>query len=163
MTVVATAADAATFEAYGAFIERPTRLGDRRIYSEWLAPRLGLGLQFHTNLVPPSTLPLTLERVERHPHAAQVFLPLAASRYLVIVMDSNDAGAPEAASAQAFLVPSTLGVAYRAGVWHAGITALDDEASFAVLMWRGAANDDEFEVIPPLVVLPPPASGGVRV
>jgi ureidoglycolate lyase len=166
MTITATAPDAGAFAPFGAFIDRPARPGERRAHSAWLDPVPGFTLQFYTNRVAPSELPLTLALVERHPHAAQVFLPLRVSRYLVTVMGSDATGAPDTASARAFVVPSTLGIVYRAGTWHAGITALDDEGSLAMLMWRGAADDDVFVEIPPLVILPPsPAApyGGPRV
>jgi hypothetical protein len=35
------------------------------------------------------------------------------------------------------------------------MTALDHDAQFAVMMWRGALDDDVFETIPPLAVLDP--------
>ncbi len=159
MTVTAASPDAAGFAPFGVFIDMPARAGARRPYSEWLAPVPGLALQFHTNRVPPSRLPLTIGRVERHPHAAQVFLPLSVSRYVVTVLPSLLDGQPDVSQALAFVLPGTLGVVYRAGVWHAGITPLDAEASFAVLMWRGAADDDVFASVPPLAVLPPAAAG----
>ena len=53
------------------------------------------------------------------------------------------------------VVPGNVGVIYRTGVWHAGMTALDHDAQFAVMMWRGAQDDDVFETIPPLAVLDP--------
>jgi ureidoglycolate lyase len=81
-----------------------------------------------------------------------MFLPLVASRYLVVVMPPLADGRPDASAGRAFVVPSTLGVAYRPGVWHAGITALDGDASFAVLMWRGAADDDVFAEVDPIIV-----------
>ncbi len=164
MHVIAGAADAAAFAPFGTFIEAPDDAGERRLYSEWLSPVRGLSPQFHTNRVAASVLPLTLDRVERHPHAAQAFLPLRVTRYVVTVMASDAAGQPDPVSARAFLMPRHLGVIYRAGTWHAGITVLDDEASFAVLMWRGASDDDVFATIPPLVVRPPldAAIGGAR-
>ena len=157
MTLPLRVPDAGLFAPFGAFIDAPERVGVRRMYSDWLAAAPGLALQFHTNRVAPSTLPLTIDRVERHPHAAQVFLPLDVGRYVVTVMAADAAGAPDPASALAFLLPPTLGVVYRAGVWHAGITVLDHEASFGVMMWRGAADDDVFATIPPVRVVAPAA------
>jgi len=160
VTLTIVAADAAAFAPFGAFIDVPAQVGDRRLYSEWLAPVAGLAPQFHTNRVAASVLPLAIDRVERHPHAAQVFLPLDATRYVVTVMAADAAGEPDPATARAFLLPPTLGVVYRAGVWHASITALDRVASFAVLMWRGHAEDDVFAAIPPVVVSAPATAGG---
>ena len=153
MTIALRAPDATAFAPFGEFIAVPARCGDRRMYSDWVAPVPDLALQFHTNRVAPSALPLSVTRVERHPRAAQVFLPLGASRYVVTVMPATADGRPDVALARAFVLPATLGVVYRAGTWHAGITALDHESSFAVLMWRGAADDDAFAAIPPLMVL----------
>jgi ureidoglycolate lyase len=153
VTVVRAAApDAAAFAPFGAFIDAPPSVGERRLYSEWLAPVAGLRLQVHTNRVRPSTLPLRVDRVERHSHAAQAFVPLDTGRYLVTVMPSTADGAPDPAGTRAFVVPPTLGVVYRPGVWHCGIVALDHTASFVVLMWRGAADDDVFADVPPLLV-----------
>lgn len=152
MTITAAPADSRAFEPFGAFIDRPGRPGERRLYSEWAAPVAGLQPQLHTNRVTPSALPLTITRVERHPHAAQLFVPLRADRYLVTVMPADGTGRPDPRAARAFVVPGTLGVAYRPGVWHAGITALGEEACFAVLMWRGAADDDVFADVSPVAV-----------
>lgn len=162
MTVTAGGPDPAAFAPFGTFIDAPARTGERRIYSDWLAPVTGLAPQVHTNRVLASALPLTVTRVERHPRAAQAFVPLQVTRYVVTVLPSDPAGRPDLARARAFVLPGTLGVAYRAGVWHAGITALDADASFVVLMWRGAADDDEFAAVPALVVLPAGAAAGVR-
>lgn len=152
MTLVALPPDAAVFAPFGAFIDRPAEAGTRRMYSPWLAPVPTLTPQFHTNHVGPSALPLGVTRVERHPHASQVFLPLSASRYLVTVLPPRADGQPDVARAHAFVVPGTLGVAYRPNVWHTGIVALETEASFAVLMWRGAADDDVFADVPRFTV-----------
>jgi len=92
--------------------------------------------------------------VEHHPHAAQLFLPMGVSHYLVTVMPSDAVGSPDSAHALAFVVPGTLGVAYHPGTWHAGIAVLDAEASFAVLMWRGEKDDDVFAAIPPIELQP---------
>lgn len=168
MTIRAQAADPAAFAPFGEFVAAPARHGDRRPYSAWLAPIAGLAPSFHTNLVPAASVPVHVVRMERHPHAAQVFLPLVGERYLVVVAPSAADGGPDASGARAFVVPATLGVAYRRGVWHAGITALDGPASFAVLMWRGAADDDEFTDVAPWIIdvpalVPATVGGGVHV
>ena len=159
MRVTAEAPDARAFAPFGAFIEMPARAGARSVYSDWMAPVSGLAPHVYTNRVAASALPLTLDRVEHHPHTAQLFLPLQVTRYLVTVMPSDAAGRPDTSLARVFLMPPTLGVVYRAGTWHAGMTVLDADASFAVLMWHGATDDDVFAAIPPLVVDPPASVG----
>lgn len=141
--------DATSFAPFGALIQPPETAGDRRMFSEWLIPVDGLALQFHINLVLPGALPLQLSQVERHPHAAQAFVPLDVSRYLVTVMPSGADGRPMESDAMCFLMPGTMGVIYRRNTWHAGITVLDRPGSFAVSMWRGAADDDVMAQISP--------------
>lgn len=143
-------ADASAFAPFGAFLEPPAEFGGRARFDEWLMPASGRTPHYHLNRVAPTRLPVTVDRVERHPHAAQLFLPVGVSRYLVTVMPPDESGAPDAARAQAFVVPGTVGVAYRPGTWHAGISVLDGEGSFAVLMWRGGEDDDVFASIPPV-------------
>lgn len=152
MTVTVQPPDAVAFQRFGAFLKPPAVVGERSRFDHWLQPLPGLSQRCHLNRVAPSTLPLTLERVERHPHASQVFLPMCVSRYLVTVMPSDSAGGPDATQARSFLLPGTVGVVYHAGTWHAGVAALDAEASFAVLMCRGAEDDDVFAGIPALEV-----------
>jgi ureidoglycolate lyase len=139
-------------------VEPPAHPGDRRLYSDWLAPVPGLALQFHMNHVAPSALPLQIAQVEAHPHAAQVFLPVDVDRYVVTVMPGGDT--PDPAGAVAVVLPGTVGIVYRPGVWHAGMTVLGRSGHFAVLMWRGAADDDRFAAIPPLTLTAPEALTG---
>ena len=150
--VVARAPDAEAFAPFGAFLEPPALVGDRAHFGEWLHPVSGRSQQCHLNRVAPVSLPLVIDRVESHPHAAQIFLPMGVPRYLVTVMPSHETGAPDPARARAFVVPGTLGVVYRPGAWHTGISVLDGEGSFAVLMWRGGEGDDVFVHVPPIEV-----------
>jgi len=153
MTLTVRAPDATAFAPFGAFIEPPAGVGERKTLSEWLKPIPGRSQQGHLNRVASSTLPLVLTQVECHPGAAQLFLPVDVSRYLVTVMPPDETGAPDPDGAVAFLVPGTLGVAYHPGTWHAGISVLDSDASFAVLMCRGGDDDDRFATVSPLRVV----------
>ncbi len=137
------------FAAYGAIIDRPAQFGERAFYSRWLGGE-GLAPVFHVNKVPATVVPAVIDRLERHPHAAQCFVPLDVSRYLVTVAPSLADGTPDLDQVETFIVPGTLGVIYAPGVWHAGISVIDREGAFAVLMWRGANDDDVFTEISPL-------------
>jgi ureidoglycolate lyase len=151
MIVIPQDPDQANFAAFGAFVDGPALHGDRRLYSDWLRPVPDLALQFHINSVERSEWPLTLHRVERHPHAAQVFLPINVSRYVVTVMPDRN-GLPDPAGLLSMILPGTRGVIYRPGAWHTGVTVLDRDGHFAVLMWRGAADDDVFADIDPVTI-----------
>ncbi len=137
------------FAPFGVVIDRPEQAGERAFYSRWLGGE-GLSPVFHVNNVPLSTLPATVSRLERHPHAAQCFVPLDVSRYLVTVAPALEDGTPDLSQVETFLVPGTLGVIYAPGVWHAGMSVVDRAGAFAVLMWRGANDDDVFTDIAPL-------------
>ena len=140
------------FAPFGAFIDRPAEPGQRQFYSSWLG---GAGLEavFHVNNVLPATPPVTLAKLERHPHAAQCFVPLDVSRYLVTVAPSLPDGSADIAGLRTFLLPGSIGVVYARGVWHAGASVLDRAGAFAVLMWRGANDDDVFADIDPVQLI----------
>lgn len=146
------APDAESFRPFGSFLTPPDAEGQRSFYSAHLtAQPPGSAPVLHVNHVPESRLPLEVTRVERHPHAAQCFVPLDVARYAVLVMPSDADGLPAPDRARAYLVPGTTGVIYAPGVWHMGATVLDRPGHFTVLMWRGGAEpDDEFQEIPPL-------------
>ena len=117
----------------------------RNFYPETTVPGIGAGeLRFWVSHVAPTAgAPLVIEKLERHPYAAQSFIPLGTSRWLVIVAPHAAVGTPELAGLKIFLAAPGQGVSYRRGAWHHGTTVLDAPAQFAVLMWRRAAGDDD--------------------
>ncbi|SEQ40435.1 ureidoglycolate lyase [Devosia sp. YR412] len=144
-----------TFAPFGTLITRPAEAGQRQFYSDWLgSASSGLAPVFHVNRIEPVRLPGRLDKLEKHPHAAQAFVPLDVSRYLVTVAPSLASGQPDLSAVAVFELPSTLGVIYGRNVWHGGASVLDRTGSFAVLMWRGAADDDVFLPIPAIEILP---------
>jgi len=157
VTLAARSPDPVAFAPYGAFIDPPEGFGERAVFSDWLEPVASRVQQCHVNRVARATLPLLLDLVECHPHAAQVFIPMGeVSRYLVVVMPPSSDGGPDTTGAEAFVVPGSRGVSYAPGTWHTGIIALDVDASFAVFMWRGGEEEDDlFVSIPPLEVSVP--------
>ncbi len=94
---------------------------------------------------------MPLRRLERHPHSAQGFLPLAVGDYLVVVAP-DDGGRPDEAALRAFRVPGDTGIVYRSGVWHAHMTTLSGPGTFAMLVHEdGSAEDCVFAPITPVV------------
>lgn len=156
--IIANRPSADQFSAFGTLIDKPAQAGERQFYSQWLGGR-GLEPIFHVNHVPQASLPMTLDKLERHPHAAQCFVPLDVSRYLVTVAPSLADGSADLAGLRSFALPGSVGVVYAQGVWHAGASVLDRAGAFAVLMWRGANDDDVFTDIAPIQLL---AGGAVR-
>lgn len=82
----------------------------------------------------PYQMPLTLSLVERHPLGAQVFLPLSAGNFLVVVCpdESGRPGRP-----LAFVTRPDQGVSYHAGTWHAVLTPIEARQEFAVIDRKG--------------------------
>ncbi len=137
------------FADFGDLLSPPTRVGDRVLMHDRLPSVAGCELQMHLNRVTPGSGVLRLTQLERHPKTAQLFMPIDVSRYVVIVAPTLESGAPDLAGLQAFAVSGRIGLVYRRGIWHAGISVLDGEGSFVVAMWRGG-DDDEFTTIPPV-------------
>lgn len=98
--------------------------------------------------VAASRRPLTLARIERHPFSTQVFVPMQAVRWLVVVWSEH------VVEPAAFVAGPRQAIAYAPSVWHHGIVALDAPAIFHSFMWRtGVGNDTEFlDLSAPVVV-----------
>ncbi len=97
---------------------------------------------------PRPAVEFELSLLERHPASEQAFIPMNATRFLVVVALGDDA--PEPSSARAFVVPGNAGVTYHPGVWHHPIVALDGETDFVCLVWEdGSADDCDEHPLPP--------------
>lgn len=82
---------------------------------------------------------LELRRLERHPHSTQMFVPMNATRYLVIVARGGDE--PDFSTLAAFVVGPAQAITYGAGTWHHPMVALDRETDFVNVV--GSAGDEE--------------------
>lgn len=100
--------------------------------------------------VETSTLPFTVDCLERHPLSCQIFTPMRCARYLVIVAPSGTDDKPDLARALAFIGSGEQAICYGVGVWHAPMIALDDTAVMTMSMWEtGDARDcEEFWLTP---------------
>lgn len=84
--------------------------------------------------------PLALTMLEKHPLSTQVFVPMTAGRYLVVVAEGGDA--PDLTTVRAFVASGGVGVGYAPGVWHHPMIALDAPIDFTCLVWEdGTALD----------------------
>ncbi len=90
-----------------------------------------------------STFPVVVDKLERHPHSAQTFIPLLPLRFLVAVCHSNADGSPDLETLEAFLACGGQGVTYARNVWHHGLTVFDQGAEFAVVMNLANRGDDD--------------------
>lgn len=90
--------------------------------------------------VPRTQWPMQLALLEKHPHSTQVFVPMNAKRYLVLVALGGDA--PDLSTLRAFEATPTQGVSYRPGVWHHPMIALDAPTDFTVLVFEDGSEQD---------------------
>lgn len=93
---------------------------------------------------PRRDFPLALALLERHPFSTQVFLPMNARRYLVVVARGDQA--PDPGTLAAFVARGDQGISYRPGVWHHPIVALDAETDFVCLVHEDGSPGDCQEV-----------------
>lgn len=147
------------FSEFGEVIHSPPE-GVREFFNERLentrtGARVDLSL---ATIKPVDKLPLHATVMERHPFSSQTFLPLKASRYFVVVAPDSDDGGPDLTGVRAFVAERDQGITYRRGIWHHGMSVLDETAVMAVLMWcDGSSGDEEFlDIDTPFEVMLPP-------
>ena len=122
------------FAVFGALIRHPG--GPDRIYlPAVLATPLGNAKPaVWMNAIEPPSWPLHIEKLERHPHGAQSFVPMGGGGVLVVVCGEGTDGMPDPATLRAFLCPAGTGFSYHTGTWHHGLTAVGASAEVLVVM-----------------------------
>jgi ureidoglycolate lyase len=106
--------------------------------------------------VVPYELPLVIRLLERHPLSSQLFMPLNAAPFLVVVAPPGER--VDHASVRAFVTNGAQGVNYRRGTWHHPVIALRDRSEFLVVDRVGpGTNCDEFFFEGERLLLQPPS------
>ena len=100
--------------------------------------------------------PLRIGKLERHRQAAQVFLPLGAHRFVIVVASGEDA--PDWTRVQAFITAPGQGVSLNRGCWHHGLIALGDGDRFAVIEGGDYRSDTEEKATPQAFELAAPST-----
>jgi len=90
----------------------------------------------------PASLPFNIKLLERHPYSTQVFIPMTAERYLVIVALGGDS--PDISTLRVFVAKNNQAISYHPGVWHHPMVTLDKVTDFTcVVAEDGTAGDCE--------------------
>ncbi len=89
---------------------------------------------------PEFSRPVPLRVFERHPFSTQVFVPMRASRYLVVVAPGGEA--PNIEKARAFLASGQQAISYGAGIWHHPMIALDADTDFTCIVFENSSAND---------------------
>ncbi len=91
----------------------------------------------------PSGL-FAIEILEKHPHSTQIFVPMSAERFFVVVALGGDR--PDLSTLAAFEANGTQGVSYRSGVWHHPMIAVGRVTDFTCIVFEDASAGDCVEV-----------------
>ena len=142
--------DRAAYAPFGAVLEggcaapRLANQGRARVWDR-LAALVNLRDDANANVsvfrCSPETLrPIPLRVFERHPFSTQVFIPMRASRYLVVVAPGNDA--PDMANVRAFEASGVQAISYAPGIWHHPMIALDGDTDFVCIVFENHSRGD---------------------
>jgi ureidoglycolate lyase len=125
-----------------------------RLVSEIENRRAAARLHLDFTTAPAAALPLSATMLERHPANSQSFIPLAVSRFLVLVAPAAADGTPDLARAEGFAATGAHAITYAAGIWHHPLCALDTPGFFAILTFRAGDDGDTalFPLPTPLMI-----------
>jgi ureidoglycolate lyase len=140
--VTARPIDNDSFAPYGQLLDVPEAPGRYDFRAELFNGRAEAAPNLLLACAEAASLPLEIERMERHPHSSQAFFPLEAARYIVMVCADTADGGPDMTRLDAFLVGAAQGINYKPGVWHHPLTALDGAGKFAALVWENGSDAD---------------------
>ena len=79
----------------------------------------------------PTSLPLRLDMVERHPLGSQAFVPLSPCKMVVVVAPPGES--VDAGDLRAFVSNGRQGINYRRGTWHMPLTAFEAGQEYLII------------------------------
>ena len=103
----------------------------------------------------PTTLPLRVDKLERHPLGSQAFVPLQSCEMLIVVAPPGEA--VDIAGLRAFVTLPRQGFNYRRGTWHMPLIGFAAGHEFLVIDRAGPEPDCEEYVLDDVVILEPPS------
>lgn len=99
----------------------------------------------------PTTLPLRLDMVERHPLGSQAFIPLSPCKMFVVVAPPGED--VDANELRAFVTNGRQGFNYRLGAWHMPLISLQEGQEFLVIDRGGSEANCETHTLDEVVIL----------
>lgn len=124
---------------------RPANMGTAQRFDHLAALQNARGERARANVcvfrcAPATGFPFQVALLEKHPQSTQLFVPMNARRYLVIVAPGGDV--PDLNGLAAFVAQGHQGITYRPGVWHHPLIALDAQTDFACVVFEDDTAHD---------------------
>lgn len=93
----------------------------------------------------PTSLPLRLDMVERHPLGSQAFIPLSPCKMVVVV--APPAESVDVSSLRAFVSNGRQGINYHRGTWHMPLISFAEGQEYLIIDRGGREpNCEEFSL-----------------
>lgn len=83
---------------------------------------------------------LPVRWLERHARSTQMFVPMGAARFLVVVALGGES--PDLATLAAFVVEGACAITYAPGTWHHPMVALDASIDFVNVIFSDGTEGD---------------------
>jgi len=99
----------------------------------------------------PTTLPLRVDMVERHPLGSQAFVPLTPCLMVLLVAPPGES--VEASQLRAFVTNGRQGINYHRGTWHMPLIAFDAGQEFLIVDRGGEEANCEQHTLDAAVIL----------
>ena len=99
----------------------------------------------------PSSLPLRLDMVERHPLGSQAFVPLSPCKMVIVV--APPAESVDAQDLRAFVTNGRQGFNYRRGTWHMPLVSFAAGQEYLIIDRGGSASNCEEHTLDEVIYL----------
>ena len=81
---------------------------------------------------------MKIDMMEKHPLGSQAFIPMKETTFLAFVAPKGEK--PDLNKIEAFIIPSGIGINYKAGTWHFPLISTED-MNFLVVDRKGPGEN----------------------
>ena len=99
----------------------------------------------------PTSLPLRLDMVERHPLGSQAFVPLSPCKMVVVVAPPGES--VDAGDLRAFVSNGRQGINYRRGTWHMPLIAFEAGQEYLIIDRGGVEPNCDIHTLDEAIML----------
>jgi ureidoglycolate lyase len=99
----------------------------------------------------PTSLPLRVDKVERHPLGSQAFVPLGRSTMVIVVAPPGES--VEAGDLRAFVTNGRQGINYHRGTWHMPLIGFEAGQEFLIVDRAGDTSNCEVHEFDEVILL----------